>query len=134
MLAIYSSTIVSIDYFGDNNSKLPEPRHEMRMFHEPSPEIRKNEIELEKQYRQNDVSREISKIDSILKNLENKIDVLFLGTGHEICHIPEDFRKTIEKMGLNLEIMSTPSACRTYNVLLSEGRRIAIAALAVEGR
>ena len=69
-----------------------------------------------------------------LKNLENKIDVLFVGTGHEICHISEDFSKKIEKMGLNLEIMSTPSACRTYNVLLSEGRRIAIAALAVEGR
>jgi uncharacterized protein len=30
--------------------------------------------------------------------------------------------------------MSTPSACRTYNVLLSEGRRIAIAALPVDGR
>ena len=44
-LAIYSSTVVSIDYFGDDNSKLPEPRHEMRMFHEPSPEIRKNEID-----------------------------------------------------------------------------------------
>ena len=66
-----------------------------------------------------------------LKNLENKFDILFLGTGHEICHIPEDFNKKIENMGLNLEIMSTPSACRTYNVLLSEGRRIAIAALAV---
>ena len=69
-----------------------------------------------------------------LKKLENKIDVLFVGTGHEICHISEDFSKTVEKMGLNLEIMSTPSACRTYNVLLSEGRRIAIAALTVEGR
>ena len=71
LLAIYSSTIVSIDYFGDNNSKLPEPRHEMRMFHEPSPEIRKNEIELEKEYRKNEVSREISQIDSMLKNIEN---------------------------------------------------------------
>ena len=71
---------------------------------------------------------------SSIKNLENKIDVLFVGTGYEICHTPEDFSKKIEKMGLNLEIMSTPSACRTYNVLLSEGRRIAIAALAIEGR
>ena len=62
------------------------------------------------------------------------VSMYFIGTGHEICHIPEDFNKKIEKMGLNLEIMSTPSACRTYNVLLSEGRRIAIAALAVEER
>ena len=70
----------------------------------------------------------------ILEKLENNVDVLFVGTGNEICHIPEEFSKTIEKIGLNLEIMSTPSACRTYNVLLSEGRRIAIAALAIEGR
>jgi uncharacterized protein len=48
--------------------------------------------------------------------------------------VPENFNKAAEKIGLNLEIMSTPSACRTYNVLLSEGRRIAIAALPIEGR
>ena len=69
-----------------------------------------------------------------LKKLENKIDVIFVGTGHEICHLPEDFSKAVEKIGLNMEIMSTPSACRTYNALLSEGRRIAIAALPVEER
>ena len=71
---------------------------------------------------------------SDLKKLENKIDVIFIGTGHEICYVPENFNKAAEKIGLNLEIMSTPSACRTYNVLLSEGRRIAIAALPIEGR
>ena len=47
---------------------------------------------------------------SSLNTLENEIDVLFLGTGHEICHTPEDFRNTIDKMGFNLEIMSPPSA------------------------
>lgn len=69
-----------------------------------------------------------------LENLQNKIDVIFIGTGNEIYQIPEYFRKRIQKIGLALEIMSTPSACRTYNVLLSEGRRIAVAALPVEGR
>ena len=71
---------------------------------------------------------------SCFENLRNRIDVVFIGTGNEIYQIPEFFRTRIEKMGLALEIMSTPSACRTYNVLLSEGRRIAIAALPVEER
>ena len=71
---------------------------------------------------------------SNLENLQNKIDVIFIGTGNEISQIPEYFSKRVEKIGLALEIMSTPSACRTYNVLLSEGRRIAIAALPVEER
>ena len=69
---------------------------------------------------------------SNLENLQNKIDVIFIGTGNEISQIPEYFSKRMEKIGLALEIMSTPSACRTYNVLLSEGRRIAIAVLPVE--
>ena len=69
-----------------------------------------------------------------LKKLQNNIDVLFVGTGNEICQVPEIFRKRLQEIGLTLEIMSTPSACRTYNVLLSEGRRIAVAALPVDER
>jgi uncharacterized protein len=59
------------------------------------------------------------------------IDVLFVGTGAEIAHIPEDIRNAIEETGIGVEIMASPAACRTYNVLLSEGRRIGLAALPV---
>ncbi|WP_420003083.1 Mth938-like domain-containing protein [Arenibacterium sp. LLYu02] len=58
-------------------------------------------------------------------------DVLFVGTGAEIAHIPGELRRTLEEAGLGVEVMNSPSACRTYNVLLSEGRRIALAALPV---
>ncbi|MCJ8334202.1 MAG: Mth938-like domain-containing protein, partial [Epibacterium sp.] len=51
--------------------------------------------------------------------------------GAEIAHIPTDLRSTLEGAGLGVEIMNSPAACRTYNVLLSEGRRIALAALPV---
>jgi uncharacterized protein len=40
-------------------------------------------------------------------------------------------RTTLEEAGIGVEVMNSPSACRTYNVLLSEGRRIALAALPV---
>ena len=63
--------------------------------------------------------------------LAGKIDVLFVGTGAEIAHIPAPLRTALEDAGLGVEVMASPAACRTYNVLLSEGRRIALAALPV---
>lgn len=63
--------------------------------------------------------------------LAGKIDVLFVGTGAEISHVPPAFRKALEDAGIGVEAMASPSACRTYNVILSEGRRIAVALLPV---
>ncbi|UWQ92892.1 Mth938-like domain-containing protein [Rhodobacteraceae bacterium M382] len=63
--------------------------------------------------------------------LAKEFDVLLVGTGPEIAHIPADLRRTLEQAGLGVEVMNSPAACRTYNVLLSEGRRVALAALTV---
>jgi uncharacterized protein len=68
---------------------------------------------------------------SPLAALAGQIDVLFLGTGAEIAHAPAALRATLEGLGIGVEVMASPTACRTYNVLLSEGRRIALAALPV---
>lgn len=59
------------------------------------------------------------------------IDVVFVGTGAEIAHPPDAFRATLEEAGLGVETMASPAACRTYNVLLSEGRRVALALIPV---
>lgn len=59
------------------------------------------------------------------------VDVLFIGTGAEIAHIPSGLRNALEDAGLGVETMNSPSAARTYNVLLSEGRRIALAMVPV---
>lgn len=67
---------------------------------------------------------------TILENVAD-IDVLFVGTGAEIAHPPKDFRTTLEDAGIGVETMASPAACRTYNVLLSEGRRVAVALLPV---
>lgn len=63
--------------------------------------------------------------------LVDEIDVLFVGTGADIAHPPAEFRALLEEAGLGVEAMSSPAAARTYNVLLSEGRRIALAMLTV---
>jgi len=59
------------------------------------------------------------------------LDVLFVGTGGEIAHPPAAFRTQLEEVGLGVEPMTTPSACRTYNILLSEGRRVGLVLLPV---
>jgi uncharacterized protein len=61
--------------------------------------------------------------------LAGEVDVLLIGTGAQIAYLPEDLRATLDAVGLGVEIMSSAAACRTYNVLLSEGRRIAAALL-----
>lgn len=59
------------------------------------------------------------------------VDVVFVGTGADVAHVPADFRAAVEAAGIGVEAMASPAACRTYNVLLSEGRRIALALLPV---
>lgn len=64
--------------------------------------------------------------------LAGRIDVLLLGTGAAIAYPPAAFRQALEAAGIGVEPMSSPAACRTYNVLLGEGRRIATALLPVD--
>jgi len=64
-------------------------------------------------------------------SLAGKIDVLLLGMGADIAHPPKAFRAALEEAGVGVEVMSSPAACRTYNVLLGEGRLIAAALLPV---
>lgn len=64
-------------------------------------------------------------------SLVDKIDVLFVGTGATIAHVPGPFRSALEGQGIGVEVMASPTAARTYNVLLGEGRRVAVALLPV---
>lgn len=59
------------------------------------------------------------------------VDVVLVGTGGQIAHPPAGFRAVLEEAGIGVEPMASPQACRTYNVLLGEGRRVALAALPV---
>lgn len=64
-------------------------------------------------------------------SLAGRIDVLLLGTGATMTPVPRAFREALEAAGIGVEPMNSPAACRTYNVLLGEGRRIAAALLPV---
>ena len=68
--------------------------------------------------------------DTILSRA-HMLDVLFIGTGPEIAQIPADLRRALDEAQVGVELMATPTACRTYNVLLSEGRRVGAALIPV---
>lgn len=74
--------------------------------------------------------RGLDDLDPLLR-LEGLIDVLLVGTGAEIAPLPAAFRTPLEQAQIGVEQMASPPACRTYNVLLAEARRVALAALPV---
>jgi uncharacterized protein len=59
------------------------------------------------------------------------IDVVLIGQGAAIAPLAGGLRAALEGAGIGVEIMSTAAACRTYNVLLSEDRRVAAVLVAV---
>lgn len=60
------------------------------------------------------------------------IGVLLLGTGPSQVFPSRDVRAAFSSAGIALEPMATGAACRTYNVLLGEGRPVAAALIAVD--
>jgi uncharacterized protein len=59
------------------------------------------------------------------------VEFVLLGTGLVNALPPRPVRDALKAAGVGLEFMSTEAAARTYNVLASEGRRLAAALIAV---
>lgn len=59
------------------------------------------------------------------------VELLLLGCGSAIRPVPAALRRDLRSAGIVIEPMDTGAACRTYNVLLSEERRVAAALIAV---
>lgn len=60
-----------------------------------------------------------------------EIDILLVGTGARSVLLAKEARVALREAGLGVEVMTTPAACRTYNVLVAEGRRVAAALVAM---
>jgi uncharacterized protein len=60
------------------------------------------------------------------------ISLLILGTGERQVLPAPSVRRAFAEAGVALEAMDTGAACRTYNVLLAEGRPVAAALIARE--
>lgn len=56
-----------------------------------------------------------------------KPEVVLLGTGVKHQFIHPKLYQALTELNIPLECMTTAAACRTYNILMSEGRNIAAA-------
>jgi len=56
-------------------------------------------------------------------------DIVLLGTGQQQEFPSVELRRSLVQARLNLEIMDTAAACRTYNLLVAEGRDVAAAVI-----
>ncbi len=58
-----------------------------------------------------------------------EVDILLLGTGQTQQFPPPDALKPLARKGIGVEVMDTGAACRTFNILMAEDRRVAAAIL-----
>lgn len=49
-------------------------------------------------------------------------ELLILGTGWQRAFAPRELTFALARRGIGLDVMDTPAACRTFNVLVSEDR------------
>jgi len=63
------------------------------------------------------------------KLLELGTEIVLLGTGKRLRFPPGALLRPFAPAGIGLEIMDLQAACRTYNILAAEGRKVAAALL-----
>lgn len=69
--------------------------------------------------------------DIIGRIAAHPVDLLLIGAGSFAAVLDPAMRVAFKTRGIGVEVMDTGAACRTYNVLLSEERRVAAALIAV---
>jgi uncharacterized protein len=67
--------------------------------------------------------------DDMSKLLALETGIILLGTGNRLRFPPGPLLRPFAQAGIGIEIMDLPAACRTYNILASEGRQVAAALL-----
>jgi len=51
-------------------------------------------------------------------------ELIIIGTGSKLVFPPLEIYAAIIKRGIGVDFMDTHAACRTYNILMSEGRSV----------
>lgn len=73
--------------------------------------------------------------DITLKHLEAALalepEILVIGTGATLRFPNAEIMADIQRRGIGLEVLDTAAACRTYNVLISENRKVVAALLMI---
>lgn len=73
---------------------------------------------------------DIASLQAVLDDAE-RVDHLIVGTGASRAAIDPEIGAALSEAGIELEIMDTGAAARTYNILFAEDRDVAAALIAV---
>ena len=63
--------------------------------------------------------------------LELEPEVILFGSGETLRFPPPHVVRAVSARGIGLETMDTAAACRTFNILVAEGRRVVAALLMI---
>lgn len=120
-----SDKVYAIDGYGDGGFRIATERYEGAVlvwpYHAPQA-WSKNAGEL---YAPEDFSTLLD------HKASQELEIIVIGNGKEFAMIPSSLRAFFKARGIAVELMDTGAACRTYNILVSEGRRVAAALLPV---
>jgi len=73
-------------------------------------------------------------LESLAPILDGGVAILLLGCGERMVPLPAALRQALRERGVVVDAMDTGAACRTYNVLLAEDRKVAAALLPAKAR
>lgn len=70
-------------------------------------------------------------LESLAPVLIAEVEVLLIGAGDRMQLLPSALRQRLRNARVAVDVMNTGAACRTYNLLMGDGRRVAGALLAL---
>jgi uncharacterized protein len=112
-----------IDAYGDGGFRLSSGRHEGSLLilrDEAKPWPVRSMAELAPEH-----------FAEVLGAGRVEVEFVLLGAGASNALPPRAVREALQRAGIGLEFMDTASACRLYNILTAEGRKLAAALIAV---
>ena len=113
----------SIDAYGDGGFRLAGARHDGSVL------ILRDEATA---WTVSDMSGvTLEALAPVLSAGAGEVEFVLLGTGVRNALPSREVRDGLRLAGIGLEFMDTPTAARIYNLLTSEGRRIAAALIAI---
>jgi uncharacterized protein len=113
----------SIDAYGDGGFRLAGERHDGSVL------ILNDEPRSWDVAAMSDLT--LADLAPVLEAGAADVEFVLLGTGARNALPPREVREGLRAAGIGLEFMDTPAAARLYNLLTSEGRRLAAALIAV---
>ena len=72
-------------------------------------------------------------IDSLQAVLDSDppVEILLIGCGARVAMLDPALKAALKERGIGCDAMDTGAACRTYNVLMAEARRVVAALIAL---